>query len=610
MYIEVTNLPELSIGEPQSVPSRISVVLVEEAKAGGTPRLGCPRVDQDLRLLAGVAKPASVTVCENSDGSPCVGGTLSSSDLAGRLLPVVTAGIPFAVGPVDHTGPMLQVALLARMGHCPHLTLNLLALLARMLQVALLARMGHCPRLFLTLLAWMARMLQVALLALMGHCPRPTLNLLALLARMLQVALLARMGHCPHPTLNLLALLARMLQVALLARMGRCPRLFLTLLAQMARMLQVALLARMGHCPRLSLNLLALSARMLQVAPLARMGRCPRLFLTLLGRMARMLQVALLAHFGTLSPSDSGSAILVDPGGVFPFSDPPPGGTLLPGEEGPGLRPSVPTDDLVSVAAVPLPAVRDPIIALSPVEGLVRECDDVTEESITVHDGWSDPEVSGTPAVVAMVGMDALPMRNDAPLDCVDGGTAWIADNGYRCETIDGMTVYYGSDLCALDESDWDDPYDIASEEYVDQYNFDVPEGMDQMVFERGRGPYGSDMLDDEGTGLTHVCQTTLSDPQGELDTVDIDPLANIFNGTLSGTADAGSPTVRSGGGIYDYQTILDEEGDILSKSQTVLAYQPHSVLNASDFVESETSNAFDLRSPEDLFTDTPDDLL
>ena len=45
-------------------------------------------------------------------------------------------------------------------------------------------------------------------------------------------------------------------------------------------------------------------------------------------------------------------------------------------------------------------------------------------------------------------------------------------------------------------------------------------------------------------------------------------------------------------------------------QSQTVLAYQPHSVLNASDFVESETSNAFDLRSPEDLFTDTPDDLL
>ena len=36
--------------------------VVEEAKVGGTQCLGCPRVDQDLRLLAGVAKSASVTV--------------------------------------------------------------------------------------------------------------------------------------------------------------------------------------------------------------------------------------------------------------------------------------------------------------------------------------------------------------------------------------------------------------------------------------------------------------------------------------------------------------------------------------------------------------------
>ena len=60
-----------------------------------------------------------------------------------------------------------------------------------------------------------------------------------------------------------------------------------------------------------------------------------------------------------------------------------------------------------------------------------------------------------------------------------------------------------------------------------------------------------------------------------------------LFRGTLS-----------VGIGAYPFQ------------SQTVLAYQPHSVLNASDFVESETSNAFDLRSPEDLFTDAADDLL
>ena len=93
MNIEVTGSPALSVGEPPSVPSRISVVLVEEANSGDTPRLECPREDHDIRLLAGEAKPVSVTVCEDDLGSPCVGGTLSSSDVAGGLLPVVPTEI-------------------------------------------------------------------------------------------------------------------------------------------------------------------------------------------------------------------------------------------------------------------------------------------------------------------------------------------------------------------------------------------------------------------------------------------------------------------------------------------------------------------------------------
>ena len=101
MDIEVTGSPALSVGGPPSVPSRISVVLVEEAKAVGTPRLRCPREDNDIRLLAGMAKPASVTICEDSLVSPCVGGMLSSSNIVGGLLPMVPAEISFPVGPVD-----------------------------------------------------------------------------------------------------------------------------------------------------------------------------------------------------------------------------------------------------------------------------------------------------------------------------------------------------------------------------------------------------------------------------------------------------------------------------------------------------------------------------
>ena len=40
--IEVTNSPELSVVEPPSVPSRILVVLVEEAKVGGHSMFGVP----------------------------------------------------------------------------------------------------------------------------------------------------------------------------------------------------------------------------------------------------------------------------------------------------------------------------------------------------------------------------------------------------------------------------------------------------------------------------------------------------------------------------------------------------------------------------------------
>ena len=79
-------------------------MLVEEAKAGGTPRLECPRDDQDIRSLAGVAKPVSVTVYDDSLESPCVGGTLFSSDIAGRLLPAVPAGMSFQVGHVYPAG--------------------------------------------------------------------------------------------------------------------------------------------------------------------------------------------------------------------------------------------------------------------------------------------------------------------------------------------------------------------------------------------------------------------------------------------------------------------------------------------------------------------------
>ena len=201
-------------------------------------------------------------------------------------------------------------------------------------------------------------------------------------------------------------------------------------------------------------------------------------------------------------------------------------GTLIPDEDGPGLCP-------IGLTVGLLPAGRDPTITLLPVEGLERNCVEIGEESIAVHGGWSGPDVARTPAVVATVGLIAGPTANDDTLDCADECAAW--DSGYQREIIDGLTVYYGCDVCDSEESDCEDPYDIAGREYVDQYNFDLVEGMDLMVFEPGGDPYRSDLWDDVGTGLAHVCQTTLYGPQGVLDKVDV--VADAFGQEFPGTA-------------------------------------------------------------------------
>ena len=64
-------------------------------------------------------------------------------------------------------------------------------------------------------------------------------------------------------------------------------------------------------------------------------------------------------------------------------------------------------------------------------------------------------------------------------------------------------------------------------------------------------------------TGLACVCLTMLSYPRGGLDTVDIAPLADVFDKTLPVTTEAVSPNVWSGSGSYDYGTVLSYEGDI-----------------------------------------------
>ena len=85
------------------------MVLVEETEVRCAERWASVPVDKDVRLLAGVACPAGVTVCEDCVVVPGTVGTLPPSDSgsvghdgtdpAGILFPAVPAGIPFPVGP-------------------------------------------------------------------------------------------------------------------------------------------------------------------------------------------------------------------------------------------------------------------------------------------------------------------------------------------------------------------------------------------------------------------------------------------------------------------------------------------------------------------------------
>ena len=92
-------------------------------------------------------------------------------------------------------------------------------------------------------------------------------------------------------------------------------------------------------------------------------------------------------------------------------------------------------------------------------------------------------------------------------------------------ETFNGMPVYYGGDLYDSEDSDWDDPYALASAAYVEDYTFDVPEGMDLMVHRHNRFPENSDVRQDCQMDVAPVYQTVSYASKDEWNTSDNDSL-------------------------------------------------------------------------------------
>ena len=92
-------------------------------------------------------------------------------------------------------------------------------------------------------------------------------------------------------------------------------------------------------------------------------------------------------------------------------------------------------------------------------------------------------------------------------------------------ETFNGMPVYYGGDLYDSEDSDYDDPYALASATYVEDYNFDIPDGMDLMVHRHSRIPDSLYVQQESQMDVAPVYQTVSYATRDKWDTSDNDSL-------------------------------------------------------------------------------------
>ena len=79
-------------------------------------------------------------------------------------------------------------------------------------------------------------------------------------------------------------------------------------------------------------------------------------------------------------------------------------------------------------------------------------------------------------------------------------------DVEYQYETFNGLPVYYGGDMYDSEDSE-DDPLERARAVYVEDYNFDVPEGMELMAYNQRR-PDGGEARSVDTVDMVPMCTT------------------------------------------------------------------------------------------------------
>ena len=89
---------------------------------------------------------------------------------------------------------------------------------------------------------------------------------------------------------------------------------------------------------------------------------------------------------------------------------------------------------------------KDPVISRFLADGSAGDDRDIVDMDVTVKNCPGALDVSDSRDVVAMVGLDPVQRGEETPMECDAKGGEWDIRNEF--ETINGMPVYHGGDLC------------------------------------------------------------------------------------------------------------------------------------------------------------------
>ena len=188
--VKFPGAPVLLADGPQLGSWQVAVVRDDETHAGDASRQECPLAEQNRQ------RPICVSELHGGAGLPCMGEMLTSPEVTGNVRPVVPAGGSPLAGEVNPAGLLTRLVSMLLLGRCPHLTVTLLAQVARMSQGALSAQMFRLKFWNRYSIRFWTMLTRLASMLLLGHCPHLPVTLLAQLGRVSQGALLTQMiGH-------------------------------------------------------------------------------------------------------------------------------------------------------------------------------------------------------------------------------------------------------------------------------------------------------------------------------------------------------------------------------------------------------------------------------